>query len=282
MKILITGAGGLVGRQLVPALAETHQVFALSRRAAETPAPNNVEWIHADLTSPTLAAQLPAAVDVVIHLAQSPRYAEFPEGAADVFAVNVASTARLLDWARSSGVRQFILASSGAVVLPGDDSFYAVSKRSAEQLVACYAQMFGVLALRFFFIYGAGQRRSMLVPRLVETIDAKQEVRLTGVDGPRINPVHVDDVAAALSCAVERKVTGTINVAGPDVLTIRQMSETIGRLVGSAPRFKPEGNDQAPDLSGDISAMREQLVAPTRRFDAGVTDVIAVLRKRTE
>lgn len=281
MKIVITGAGGLVGSRLVPALAQTHQVWAVSRRAAEA-GPAGVEWIHADLTAADLVRKLPATADVVIHLAQSPHHAEFPEGAADVFAVNVGSTARLLDWARVSGVQQFILASSGAVVLPGNErSFYAVSKQSAEMLAGCYAHLFGVVVFRFFFVYGAGQRASMLVPRLVNAVRSGIEVRLAGTDGSRLNPVHVDDVVAAIGCAVDRRITGTINVAGPDVLTVRQMSETIGRQMGLTPRFTEDGTEAA-DLSGDISALREQLLPPRCRFEQGVVSVIAALRNEAK
>jgi nucleoside-diphosphate-sugar epimerase len=121
----------------------------------------------------------------------------------------------------------------------------------------------------------------MLVPRLVETIQSGREVRLAGRDGARLNPVHVDDVVAALMCAVDRNVSGIMNVAGPDVLTIRQMSEAIGRLVGLAPRFALEDGAEPDDLSGDITIMREQLGSPRRPFDQGVANMIEALRHLT-
>jgi UDP-glucose 4-epimerase len=279
MNIVITGAGGLVGSRLAPALAPAHRVWAVARQKPDGTPRDGVEWLETDLTSPDLASRLPASADAVIHLAQSRHYPDFPGGALDVFDVNVGSTARLLDWARGAGVSHFILASSGAVVLPGHEkSYYAASKRSAEMLAACYAHLFGVLVLRFHFVYGAGQRESMLVPRLVRTVRSGGEVRLAGPDGPRLNPVHVDDVVAAIAHAVNGRVTGTINVAGPDVLTIRQMCETIGQLLGLAPRFTADNNGEPADLSGDVTAMGAQLRSPRLRFEQGVADVIAALR----
>ena len=54
-----------------------------------------------DLSMPGWSNQLPEKnVDVVIHLAQSRRYREFPDGAEDMFQVNVASAFELLEWAR--------------------------------------------------------------------------------------------------------------------------------------------------------------------------------------
>ena len=58
-----------------------------------------------------------------MHLAQSPRYRDFPEGALDVFEVNVGSTQRLLDWACRQGVKRFIYASSGGVYGHGEAPF---------------------------------------------------------------------------------------------------------------------------------------------------------------
>ena len=49
------------------------------------------------------ASQLPAAIDVVVHLAQSSQYRGFPDTAPDIFAVNTAATARLLDVAAERG-----------------------------------------------------------------------------------------------------------------------------------------------------------------------------------
>jgi nucleoside-diphosphate-sugar epimerase len=283
MNILVTGAGGLVGRRLVPALAASHHVWAVSRRQPDDPVPAGVEWIHGDLTSPALIPQLPDAADVVVHLAQSPRYAEFPAGALDVFAVNAGSTARLLDWAAAASVKHFVLTSSGAVVLPGHErSYYAASKKSAELMAACYAHLFGVLVLRCFFIYGAGQRSGMLVPRLIETIQSGGEVRIAGPDGSTLNPVHVDDVVAAIVCAVDRKVTGTVDVAGPEILTIRRMSDVIGGLLNVTPRFAQADGDVPADLSGDITMLRQQLAAPRRRFEQGVADVIVALEAKTK
>jgi len=278
MKIIVTGAAGLVGRELVPALAASHQVWAVTRRAQAASSIDGVTSVQADLASPDFVTQLPAAADVVIHLAQSPRYAEFPEGARDMFDVNVASTARLLEWARRSSVRQFILASSGAVVLPGhEQSFYAASKKSAELFAQSYADLFNVLVLRPFFIYGRGQRSTMLVPRLIGMVQSGREVRLTGADGSRLNPIHVDDAVAAIVSAVTKQVSGTINVAGPQVVTIREMSEAIGRHLGITPRFAADNGEPA-DLTGDITMLREQLIAPQRTFDAGVSDLVAALR----
>src|SRR5215213_4375742 len=103
VRLLVTGVTGFTGSALVRALAERGEtVYALHRPGgAPLERLKGVELVEQDLSSP-LGEGLPE-VDAVVHLAQSRRYREFPEGAADVFEVNASATARLLDWARLVG-----------------------------------------------------------------------------------------------------------------------------------------------------------------------------------
>lgn len=275
MKIVITGASGLVGRTLIPLLHDHHQIVALSREPASTAGHRRVQWVTADLAAPELPRDLPATADAVVHLAQSPHYRDFPSQALDIFNVNVASTARLLDWGRTAGIRQFILASSGAVgSAAAPASYYVASRKSAELLAESYADHFGVLVVRFFFVYGHGQKASMLVPRLIDTIRAEGTVSLAGADGPRLNPVHVDDATRALTRAIDVAATGRIDVAGPGVLTIRAMSECIAARIGRTPRFSVDASEQAQDLVGDISRMSQLLGPPRLLFADGVDRMV--------
>jgi nucleoside-diphosphate-sugar epimerase len=234
-----------------------------------------VQWCPLDLTVASWEA-LPEGVDIVVHLAQSAHYRSFPEHAIDVFNVNVASTARLLDWARARGVRQFILASSGGVSdqAPRPLSHYAASKRCAEMLAESYAAFFDVLILRFFFVYGAGQKSWMLVPRLVDAITSSREIFLVGSDGPRLNPVYVGDAVRAIERGIEGRVTGTIDVAGPDVLTVREMGDAIATRVGRTARYACDPGASAQDVIGDIRAMSARLARPQRSFRDGIAAFI--------
>ena len=96
-------------------------------------------------------------------------------------------------------------------------------------LAAGYQNVFELLVLRFFFAYGPGQDAGMLVPRLVESIAAGRPISLVAPHGTRLNPVHVDDAARAVIRAVETRATGTIDIAGPGIVTIREMADAIRR-----------------------------------------------------
>jgi len=274
MKILVTGAAGLIGRHLLASLDAHVEVHALSRSApAER---GNARVIEADLTSSSFERLLPGSIDTIVHLAQSSAYRDFPERALDVFAVNVASTARLLEWGRRAGASRFILASAGGA---GRDSasplaYYLATKRSAELLSLGYRSALDVTVLRFHFVYGAGQRSTMLVPRLVESVRKGTPIILAGPEGIRITPTHVSDAAAAIRASMQIDGSHVIDVGGPEVLSLKAIATTIGDKVGRAPVFEID-RQPAADVIADLTEMRARLGEPQRRFALGVDDLLA-------
>jgi len=113
VRILVTGGTGFIGRHLIAELRKRHEIVALTRSEPPEDVLDGVDWREQDLRDPLRG--FPDRVDGIVHLAQSPRYKEFPDGAEDVYAVNVQSTFRLLEWARTASASSFILVSTGGL-----------------------------------------------------------------------------------------------------------------------------------------------------------------------
>jgi UDP-glucose 4-epimerase len=279
MTVLVTGATGFLGAAFVELLAARgEEVVALVRPGAEPPPREGVRWVAQDLAAPLAPERLPASVDAVAHLAQSRRYREFPDGVADVWQINSAMTVALLDYARRAGARAFAYASSGAVYAAGpepvreDDAphpgnFYAASKLAGELAVEPFRGVLRAHVLRFFFIYGPGQR-NMFIPGVLGRIRDGQEVTLAGADGIRVNPVYVDDAAAAVAATLDLEQPQTLNVGGPDVVSLREIAQIGGRLLGREPRFATA--DPQPDLVASIDRMRAAVGAPEVGVEEGL------------
>ncbi|MCB9109950.1 MAG: NAD(P)-dependent oxidoreductase [Anaerolineales bacterium] len=278
-KILITGAHGLLGHQVCnDGINQGYDVVALTHSTPTKPI-QGVTYLTVDFTSTWDSVTLPDRVDAIIHLAQSSKFRNFPDSALDVFQVNTASTAKLLDYAKRTGVKKFIFASSGGIygngqqahketgtiLSPVELDYYLASKLASEMLVQNYSSIFQTIILRFFFIYGPRQNRSMLLPRLMDNIAQGKKITLKGRDGLRINPVHVADAAAAVLASLGTMESGIINVAGPDILSIRQICMAMGAYLGSQPVFEQQEGTPS-NLIGDIQKMKEKLHQPEIRL----------------
>lgn len=290
MSILVTGASGLVGHSVcsfLHVIGEEVVIGAFSPRSATTEVPWST--VTADFAMPDWPlSALPKRIDGVIHLAQSRRFRDFPDGAADVFGVNVHATARLLDYAVQAGATHFVYASSGGLYRrgeaplaenapldpPGDLGFYLGSKGAAEILVQSYSALLKVVILRPFFIYGPGQRRDMLIPRIFDSVKNGRAVQLDGEDGLAINPIHVEDATLAVSRAATLPRGAVINIAGPETLTLREIGVAFGEYLGTAPIFEPTG-EPSRSLLGSIDLMSELLHQPQRRLRDFIGDVAA-------
>lgn len=285
MTCLVTGATGFIGRALLPKLAERDEVVALGRRTPD--GTDCVRWVRQDLTQPLDESALPKGVDAVIHLAQSERYREFPDGAVDMTEVNVASTVRLLDYCHRSGGTSFVLASTGAIYgaekrpvseddAPSPGDFYAASKLAAEQVAAPYRSLLRVQIVRPFFVYGPGQQANRFIPGLLSRIRAGQPVRLAGNDGIRLNPIYVDDAVELLRGALELEGSETLNMAGPRVHSIREIAEMIGAEVGANPTF--DVTEPANDLVASVERLTQKLGSPTVTMPEGLERTVAAAR----
>ena len=276
MKILVTGGSGLIGRHLIERLAPRHEVVSVGR----TPPPDDrVEHVQQDLTMPLKG--LPEELDAVVHLAQSERYREFPEGARDVFGVNVQSAFELLEHARRSGARSFVLASTGGLYRPshepiGEDapvaaeSPYLRSKLIAELLAASYEELFSCVVIRPFFVYGPGPSR-LLISRLAGQILSGDEILVDGLPGMRINPIHARDAAGMIEATLGLEEGVVLNIAGDEVVTVAELATRLAAALGREAILRPSGADSAGDLIGDATRAKHLLgTRPEIGLDEGL------------
>lgn len=293
-RILISGGTGLLGRNVIRLLEDSWEVYAIVRLLPDEKA-KNVNYIVQDLTQGVSVECLPTEIDAVMHLAQWPSYRSFDQDAVQIFEVNTAAALKLVDYASKSGARKFILASSGGLYAPSSNlltedaalggdvnslNYYFSSKRCAEMLVDAYRSLIDITIVRPFFIYGPGQRKEMLFPRLIESVRAEQPITIQGEDGIKINPIFVEDAAEIFikilnsGCKI-----GLVNVSGSEVLSVRQIARKIGDIVGVHPSFVSEG-DAPLDFVADTSLM-EACFAPARtNLDIGLEKMFKQLGSR--
>lgn len=283
-KIVLTGATGLLGSHILSCIGEKNSVWATSRKkeCPQLPSLADVEWIQTDLHSGW--EEFPTTADAVIHLAQSPYHHDLPGKGVELFDTNAAATLKLLEWARNSGVRRFIFASTGTVYQPcqhavtetsptreemtSPKDLYWYTKLVSEKLVQSYRSFFSIGICRYFFIYGENQRSDMLLARLMQSVEQEKPIFIQGEKGLVLNPIHAQDAARATLSFLSSDQE-MINVAGGNQVALQELVEMIGRQQQKKPVFT-HVQGKAPVMLASIDKMQQIHQSPLLSLEQGL------------
>jgi uronate dehydrogenase len=152
-RVLITGAGGGIGRSLRESLRGVYPVLRLSDRVALVGPGNGEEVDCADLTDTAAVERIVAGVDGIVHLGGI----SGEDAWEAILQSNIVGTYNLFEAARRAGVSRIVVATSNHAVgfyprdqridhrvVPRPDSRYGVSKAFAEALASLYADKHGI------------------------------------------------------------------------------------------------------------------------------------------
>ncbi len=246
-SVLVTGAGGYLGSQLIAALAAgrikvSRVVAADVREVPPDRRLDGIEYVQADVRSPGLIPLFDRyKVEVVVHLASivtpgrdSNRQFEY--------SVDVKGTENVLIACTTTGVRKIVVSSSGAAYgyhadnpawltedcpLRGNEAFvYAHHKRLVEEMLARWRiehpQLQQVI-FRIGTILGETVRN-----QITDLFEKPRLLAIRGSDSPFVF-IWDQDVVGCLLRAIESDKTGIFNVAGDGVLTIHEIAAKLGK-----------------------------------------------------
>ena len=152
-RVLITGAGGGIGRSLRESLRGVYPVLRLSDRIALAPARDGEEVDRTELSEMAAVERMVAGVDGIVHLGGISGESEWEV----ILQSNIVGTYNLFEAARRARVKRIVVATSNHAVgfyprdqkidhrvVPRPDSRYGVSKAFAEALASLYADKHGI------------------------------------------------------------------------------------------------------------------------------------------
>jgi uncharacterized protein YbjT (DUF2867 family) len=247
VTVAVLGATGVIGRTLVPVLARDEEVVAVSRHP-ETPSHHAVRTVVADVTDAAQVRQALEGSDVVYYLVHSLGSPEFAER-------DLAAASAVAREAERAGVAQIVYL--GGL---GDDSD-ELSPHLRSRIETARALASGsvpVTTLRAAVVVGKGSAGFETMVALVDRLPAMVAPRWVSTP---TQPVALGDVVRFLAgVARHPDVIGkSFDVGGPEILTYRQMIETIARLRGRRPLIV-----EVPLLTPRLSSYWLHLVTPVR------------------
>jgi nucleoside-diphosphate-sugar epimerase len=255
MRVFIAGAGGAIGRRLIPQLlARGHEVVATTRKREKLPylqalgaEPIVMDGFDAGSVGEAVAR---AAPEVIVHqmtaLAGVTDLKHFDESFAATNELRTRGTEHLLAAADAVRVCRFVAqgytgwpyAREGGPVKTEADPFDTQAPAAAmqrtlhallrqEELVT-RTQLDGVV-LRYGSFYGPGASDV-----LVELVRARK-VPLIG-DGAGVwSWIHIDDAAAATVAAIEGGATGVFNVVDDEPAPVSEWLPYLAQALGAKP-----------------------------------------------
>ena len=291
MRYVVTGAAGFIGSHLLRALiGRGHDAIGWDAftdyydPALKEENARGLPVERIDIAQDPLEL---SGVDGVFHLAGQPGVRSF----GGVFPVyvrqNVVASQRLFEAAVAGRVRAMLASSSSVYgdaaafpttedTMPRPLSPYGITKLACEHLAYAYGREFGLdgVVLRYFTIFGPGQRPDMAFARMVACLVERRPFELFGDGTQSRSFTFVDDTVDATIRAMDEAPGGAIyNVGGGVDVSMLEAIEALGRVAGRRLEVvrSPRAEGDVMRTAADISRIRNEIGwEPGTPFDEGL------------
>ena len=290
MKVLLTGAGGFIGRHVLDALDKQGiETIAVGRRKPDGWPDSAFEV--ADLLEIDDLDALTAKVGAthLLHLAWYAEHGKYWNSPLNLRWCD--TTTRLVEAFCKAGGRHVVMAGTCAeydwsfgycreAETPIDPAtLYGSAKDATRRLAMAVCREHGVPCAwgRIFLTYGAGEAPQRLVPALADIFRGEREPFAIDQDCFR-DFLHVADVAAAFTTLLTERASGVYNISSGEPVRLADVVRWIaGSLDGDADRvlrLASGRSGQPPVLVGENLKLKELGWRPAITIQQGLRELI--------
>lgn len=291
-RILVTGANGFVGRHCLPLLAargyEVHAVYSQHPLSEMS----NVKWHEADLLESSAVSNLMDDVEPthLLHLAwvatpgifwNSPANLRWVRASLDLletFVLNggqrivMAGSCAEYDWKHGH------LVEGATPLVPA--SLYGAAKHALQCILEQFAAQTGLSAAwgRLFFLYGPHEHPDRIVSYVVRSLLRGEQAHCSHGNQVR-DFLYVEDAASAFVALLESEVSGPVNIASGEAVTLKEMIIKIAsqldghHLIQWGSRPTPVGDPEL--LTAEVQRLRNEVEwSPQWGLESGLNETI--------
>lgn len=308
MNILVTGGAGFIGSHICRRLlAEGHAVTIIDdfndfydpaiKRANVAALGGGARVVEGDIRDRAGVRKLFAdgRFEVVVHIAARAGVRPSVKDPQLYIDTNITGTHHLLEAARQHDVSRFLFASSSSVYglaktvpfsedlpLPQTLSPYAATKLAGEHLCGNYSHLFGlrVVCLRFFTVYGPGQRPDLAIHKFTDAIHRGQPIPQYGDGSTRRDYTYIEDIVQGVLGALHYQgaLFDIFNLGENQTITLSGLIQEIEGALGRKAIIErlPEQQGDMPLTSADITKARALLsYNPQTKIAEGIPKFVA-------
>lgn len=311
---MVTGAAGFIGSHFVERLlARGEDVVGLDlfdsfydpaiKEANLEPARSHDAFteVRGDIRDPELLSSLPADIDAVVHLAARAGVRPSIQEPTLYTDVNVMGTMRLLEMAKTRGIRPFVFASSSSVYGNSDTvpfvetdpvdrpiSPYAATKKAGELICHTATHLDGTtcICLRFFTVYGPRQRPDLAIHKFARLLTKGEPIPRFGDGTTQRDYTYIDDILQGVMGSLDyaRANPGAyevVNLGESRTVSLNEMIQVVAEALGVEPVIQqlPMQPGDVVRTYADVSRARALFgYEPTTDFRDGVARFVAWFR----
>lgn len=303
MKCLVTGAAGFIGSRLclrlheegfsvtgIDCFTDYYPRFIKENNLAPLLNLEKFHFVEKDINQMDMHGTV-RQMDAVFHLAaQAGVRASWGRKFSDYTWNNIEATQKILEACRDYPVKKLVYASSSSVYgdcpdLPMRESSrlfpfspYGVTKLAAENLCSLYCRNYGVpaVSLRFFTVYGPGQRPDMAFHKFLRSAAENEPITVYGDGSQTRDFTYVGDIINANISAMEKGKPGEIyNIGGGHNRKLKDIFPVLNQVTGKniAINYSENQKGDVPHTSADISKAAADLnYQPRVRLEDGLRE----------
>lgn len=290
-KVLLTGASGFVGLHTAAALSKAGAKLHLASRSEPSLAIG--QWHQVDLLEKDTTTRLIEQVrpDIVLHAAWRVEHGRFWTDPANL--EWVAATLHLVRVASEFGASRFVgIGTCYEYEWPVDGvchelrtlttghTLYDISKDAVRRVAQafCRERNMSFAWGRLFFLYGAGEAETRLVPSIARALVRGRPAPLS--HGAAIRDfMDIRDAGAALSALALSPVQGEVNIGTGLGVSVAEIATKLGKLAQRPDLIElgalPDREGEPPSILASTGRLLNEVgFAPTISTDKGLQDAL--------